>query len=136
MVGNASVAQDSMALRSYPPVAIGRGPASPRCYGLQATFGYSLCRRRGGEKLQQCPARLGLLGTCRNAAGEYRNFLNFRWQRADQIDARNREELADLLEAELGLSAGNDRADGFGRNHPTLAEDLIVDAQTLKKHGG
>jgi len=54
--------------------------------------------------------------------GEYGDFLNFGWQRADQVDARDRKQLADLLEAQLGLSAGDDRADGFDRDHPTLAQ--------------
>src|SRR5271167_881168 len=110
-------ARATMTLRSYPTGGIERQLASPRCYWLQATFGYSLCRRRGGKKLEQCPGRVGFLGPNRHAAGEYRNFLNFLWQRADQVHARNGQQLADLLEAKLGLAAGDDRADRFGWDH-------------------
>ena len=62
------------------------------------------------EKIDHCPARLGVARIRRNAGDERRDHLDLRRQRADDVDAVNGHQLGHLLNADVGLAAQHDEA--------------------------
>src|ERR1700735_77560 len=65
-------------------------------------------RRAGGGRGEKCDQRatgIGLFGCDDDTASKYRVFLWLRWQRPDDIDTRHWQHFADLLEADLGVTA-------------------------------
>src|SRR5262245_49286837 len=76
------------------------------------------CGRRRGEIGDERPCRWRLDRTRRNAGSEHGRVLDRGRQRPREIDARYRQQLAHLLEADFGLPACYHGADG-------LAFDLL-----------
>src|SRR5262245_17486039 len=68
------------------------------------------------------------------AAGEHRDVLDVCRQRPDILDAREQQQFADLLEADIDFAAREEVADrDAGRRTLELAFDLIGDAQALEQ---
>src|SRR3954471_18663342 len=91
--------------------------------------------RRGwrGEELDERPRRIGLLRARMDTGGEHGHPLQLARQRADEVDAGEMHQLADLLEADLGVAAGDQGADEHaGWRLPELLLDLIRDAELLE----
>ena len=72
---------------------------------LQGALRYGGSCSRRCEELDQGAGRIRLLGADGDAGREHRHPLDLRRQRPDEIDARHGQQLADLLEADLGLAA-------------------------------
>src|SRR5258706_13253553 len=73
---------------------------SPRVHPGLADDGRCFGR---GEILQQCPRGVGRAGSLVDRGGEHRHLLDIGRQRSEIIDALYGQELADLLEADLGI---------------------------------
>src|SRR5215207_6742725 len=88
---------------------------------------------RDGEEFHQRPCRVRLL-RCRVQAGrEHGDLLDVGRQRTDEVDALHRQYLADLLETDLGLAAGNHLADRLARLYAgDLRFDLIGNTHALE----
>src|SRR5262245_19439915 len=91
------------------------------------------CRR--ADEAHQRPGGISLLRPGLKAGGEHGDQLDVGGQRTDIVDAGKEGELADLLEADIGLSIGYDAADENAcRRLLELALDLVGNAQLLE-HG-
>src|SRR5262245_9831873 len=87
-----------------------------------------------GDELDQRLGGVRFLRPGRDAARERRELLDVGGQRADVVDAGEVRELAHLLEADLGLAAGDDAADEHARGRLLeLWLDLVGDTQTLEQ---
>src|SRR5712691_2638435 len=101
--------------------------------GLQAVLPDDRCGGRRGDEFDQRPGRVRLFRAGVDAGGEHGHPLELARQRADVIDAGEMHQLADLLEADLGLAARDEGADEHaGRGLLELALDLARDAQFLE----
>ena len=74
---------------------------------LHTAFLECCTRFRGGQKFDQRLSRFGFLSTDDHASGEHGRLLHVRRQRTDIINTGKVSKLADLLEADLDLAAGN-----------------------------
>lgn len=86
------------------------------CDWVHATFGDLVAGMGRGQELDQRLAGFGLLRARRDAGREHGDLLQFGGQWTDDVDAGDRPQFADLLEAELGLALGDDLADRSGGN--------------------
>ena len=90
---------------------------------------------RRGEERDQRASRLGLPGPRRESGGENRGSLNFIRQWAHVVDALDGQQLADLLEADLGLAARHDGADALAHDAAPFVLHLRRDAEARKELG-
>src|SRR5204862_6257357 len=70
-----------------------------------------------------------------HGGGEYRDLLPFGRQRPDDVDALDRYQLADLLEADFGVAMRDNLADRRGRDLPGLALHFLGEAESRKQLG-
>src|SRR3954447_8387365 len=106
---------------------------APGLCGLQAVLAEDRRRGRGGEELDERPRRIGLLRAGVDTGGEHGHPLQLARQRADEVDAGEMHQLADLLEADLGVAVGDQGADEHaGWRLPELALHLIRDAELFE----
>ena len=87
-------------------------------YRLHAAIDDNAARRRRGEKPDQRLAGLRLFGYAGDPGGKHRDLLHLRRQLSDDVDTGDGLQFADLLEADLGVAAGDDFAHRRGRNLP------------------
>jgi hypothetical protein len=77
-----------------------------------------------------------MLRILRQRADEKGRRLNLGWDRADEIGARDMDQLGNLLEADLRLAARDHRGHRLARGRPAhlarLAGDLLGDAELLE----
>ncbi len=104
--------------------------------GLQPTLCNGAGGLRGRQKSDECAGSIRILRACRNPGGEHSYSLNLWRQRSNIVDARLRQEFADLLEADLCLSTRHHGADSLEVDSPALPQHLIGDSQALKQLGG
>src|SRR5437899_12823206 len=101
--------------------------------GLQPVLPDDRCRGRRGDELDERLRRVRLLRAGVDAGREHGHALELARQRADVVDAGEMHQLADLLEADLGLAYRVPGADEYARRGLLeLALDLAGDAQFLE----
>src|SRR5437867_10699405 len=83
--------------------------------GLQAVLPDDRCGGRRGDEFDERPRRVRLLRAGVDAGREHGHALELARKRADVIDAGEMHQLADLLEADLGLAARDQGADEHAR---------------------
>ena len=92
-------------------------------------------RRRRGQERDECRARAGLRRLRADAAREHGDSLHRLGQRTDVVDTRHRQQLAHLLEAELGFTTGDHGGHALALDPPALRQHLIGDAERLHQLG-
>ena len=100
---------------------------------LQAAFPD---RAVGSRRRQELEERFGSRRVPRShddPGGEYGHALRLLGQRPDVIDARDRKQLADLLEGDLGFATRDERAGGSAVDHPALGANRVGDAEPGKQ---
>ena len=85
--------------------------------------------RGRGEKFDQRLAGVGFLRDGGDAGGKHRDLLQLRRQWPDDIDAGNRKQFADLLEADLGVAARHDFGLPAWPGSPGLVLHLVGNAE-------
>src|SRR5262245_7626669 len=86
-------------------------------------------RFRCGEELQECTGGVGRPGRLMHGGGELRHLLDVGRQRSEIIDPFHRQQLAYLLEPDLGVAARNHLADRHVRDRrDDLGLELIGQA--------
>src|SRR5882672_10085753 len=92
------------------------------------------------EESDQRFRRLSLLRTSCQRSGKAGVLLQLRRNRADKVNARLVDQLADLLEPDLRLPAGDDGGDwfagGWAPHLPALARQLLRHAESGEQHRG
>src|SRR5213076_471585 len=110
-----------------------RGGVAGLSGGLQAVLPDDRRGGRSGDESEERPGRVRLLRAGVDAGREHGHALELARKRADVIDAGEMHQLADLLEADLGLAARNQVADEHARRGLLeLALDLARDAELLE----
>ena len=66
-------------------------------------------------------------------AGKHRDLLKLRRQRPNDVDAFHGDELAQLMEADLGLAAGDHLAGWLALGHLDLGLERVGNAETLEQ---
>ena len=84
------------------------------------------------EKRDQIRAG-GVFGVRRHTGGEQRDPLHLGGQRPDVIDARDRQQLADLLKTDLGFAARHHGANTLALNKDGFRLQLVRDAEPLEE---
>src|SRR5262245_2057186 len=118
------------------PLAFYKDGAESASARLQAFLLQNRNGLRRGQELDQCFGGVGLRCAGMDAACEHGDLLDVRRQRSDEVDAGDRQQLAHLLEADLGVAARDDLADrDAGCADFDLVLDLIGDAHALEQCG-
>ena len=106
------------------------------CRGLQAAFRDG---GDGGRRRQESDERSGcvrVFGSDDDPGRKHRNFLNLGRQRSDKIYAGDGKQLADLLEADFGVSTRDHGADSLALDSLALARDLAGNPEARKQLSG
>src|SRR5213076_1353870 len=110
-----------------------RGGVAGLSGGLQAVLPDDRRGGRSGDESEERPGRVRLLRAGVDSGREHGHALELTRQRPDVVDSGEMHQLADLLEADLGLAARDQGADEYaGRGLLELAPDLAGDAQFLE----
>ncbi len=86
----------------------------------------------GGEG-DEAAGKVRLPGSCRDTGGEDRHPLHRLRQWADEIDAGDGQEFAHLLEADLGIAAGDDGRDPLALDAPAALAHGVGKAEARKR---
>src|SRR6266853_1419085 len=101
--------------------------------GLQAVLPDDRCGGRRGDEFEEDPGRVRLLRAGVDSGREHGHALELARQRPDVVDSGEMHQLADLLEADLGLAARDQVADEHARRGLLeLALDLARDTELLE----
>ena len=91
---------------------------------------------RSGGRREEVDERFrggGRLRRGHEACGEHGDALRPARQRSDVVDARDWKQLADLLKADLDVSAREQRADRSAVDHPALGPNRVGDPEARKE---
>src|ERR1044071_96458 len=98
-----------------------------RRYRLQPALCDDGSDARRREELNEALSVIEILRSDWDGGGEYSNPLHLGRKRSYVVYTFNRQKLADLLEPDLCLAAGNDCADSFSFDPLTFGPDLLSD---------
>ena len=120
-------ASEVVAVEELPPV---RGAVADLVEAVALDDWAELHRR---QKLDELARGGRTLRADRDAGRERADALHLVRQRADVVDAFDRDELADLLKAELGVAACDDGADALALDAAALGRDLVGQAEAREE---
>ena len=95
-------------------------------------------RRDRGWRCQKFNERFGsarFLRSHGDPGSEHGDFLKFRGERPNKIDAMNGKQLADLLKSDLGFAASDHVADPLTFDLSALGPELVGNPEALKQLG-
>src|SRR5581483_5029359 len=103
---------------------------------LQTGVGDGASGGGGGEESDEFAGGGGVFGAGGDSSREDGDPLRAGWKRSNDLDSFDGAQFADLLEADLGVTARDDIANRFGGDSLAFGFDPIGDAETWEQVRG